>query len=558
MLVQHRARHIGHGEGQPLMLTDWDAFGYYAYLPAILIYHDYKDLKWAPQVDEKYHVVGGELYQAQQTENGNYAFKYFGGVAWMQLPFFAIAHWLAGQNGYPQDGFSAPYQWAVAIAALFYAMLGLFVLRRVLSRFFNDATIAITLLLVVLATNFMQYAAVDGGQSHVYIFPLYALMILATMQWHKRPTGVWAFAIGYIIGLATMCRPTEAIMLFIPLMWDTHTKEAAKAKWAMVKANKTHIGMAALAGLLGVLPQLLYWKSATNSWVYDVGSAWDFLTPHLRVLFGWEKGWFIYTPVTVFFIVGMLYMRKYPFRKSVLWFCLLNIYIIIAWRDWQYGGSYSTRALMQSYPVFALPLAAFVSHIQNKKWRWGFYVLGIYFIAVNLFQLEQYSKTILHFYDMNRKYYGRIYLNANPTALDYSMLDNEDVLRSTKDYSENEMYVNDSARHIQFTGNGETVLFESLININSKETWIKVDCDIKTAKGIWGAYLNLNLQVGDSVKRSRVRLFYPTSKEGITQPYSFYVEVPPYFRKSNLRLHINRDGDYEGVVEKVKIRTYSK
>jgi hypothetical protein len=31
--------------------------------------------------------------------------------------------------------------------------------------------------------------------------------------------------------------------------------------------------------------------------------------PHFRVLFGGEKGWFIYTPITILFIVGLFLMR---------------------------------------------------------------------------------------------------------------------------------------------------------------------------------------------------------------------------------------------------------
>ena len=553
VVLNHRMGHIGPQPGKPLKVTDWDNLGYYMYLPGICIYHDIEKLEWIPAIDAKYSMTGGSFYQAEKLEDGNYVDKYLGGVAIMQLPFFAGAHFVAQQYGYPTDGFSPPYQYAVAFAAIFYALLGLFLLRRFLLKYFDDKSVAISILLLSLASNFLQYVAVDGGMSHAYIFLLYVLVLYIVKQWHDKPSVLFAALTGYIIGFATICRPTEAVMLFIPLMWNTHTKEAAKAKWAVVKQHRPHIFIAIMAGFIGILPQLAYWKYVSGHWVYDVGSAWDFLTPHLRVLVGWEKGWFIYTPVTLFFIAGMFFIQGYEWRKSVLWFCLLNIYIIISWRDWHYGGSYSTRALMQSYPLFALPFTALVQHINTKKWKWGFYALGIYLVVVNLFQHEQYYKTILHYYDMNRQYYGRIYLNPNPTALDYSMLDNEDMLCSEDGFTKTTLYQNNTTQTIQFSRNGQAVLCDTQLHLIGNETWLRVDARINTHSGIWGAYLNTGIEAGDTTLHNRVRLFIPTSAENKALDYSFYVEVPEQFHNGKLKLYINRDGDYMGEVVKANV-----
>ena len=49
---------------KPLKLTTYDAFGYYMYLPKLLIYKDLQ-LNWLKPIDAKYHVVGGDdIYQA--------------------------------------------------------------------------------------------------------------------------------------------------------------------------------------------------------------------------------------------------------------------------------------------------------------------------------------------------------------------------------------------------------------------------------------------------------------------------------------------------------------
>lgn len=543
-----------------LTLTTWDAFGYYMYLPSILIYDDYKELKWVQGIDDKYHLTGGHLYQAGKAPNDNYVYKYFGGVALMQLPFFTAAHLMAPSLGYPQDGFSSPYQYAIALAALFYAFLGIFVLRHVLKNYYDDTTTAITILLLCLGTNFMQYASADSAQSHIYIFPLYALVLYTTIKWHERPTVLMAAATGYIIGLATICRPTEAVMLFIPLLWNTWNKVAAKEKWQTVKKHKSHIAAIALAGILGILPQLLYWKSATGQWIFDVGSAWDFLTPHFQVLFGWEKGWFVYTPVTIFFIVGLFFIKKYPFSKSVLWFCVLNIYIIIAWRDWHYGGSYSTRALVQSYPVFALAFGAFVQHLQHKKWRWVFYVAGVYLIALNLFQLEQYANTILHFKDMNRQYYGAIYLDNNPTPLDMSLLDNDEVLCDVNDYQQTILTKKD--RDIVFklaAGEKGTLFNDSLPAYVGTEAWVTLTTDVNVYDGFWQGYLNIALQKGDSVKKARARLANPISQNRQWNNYELHISIPQYFKNGKVDVYIEADNaNIDATARNVEVKLLAK
>lgn len=375
--------------------TSWDALGYYLYLPSTFIYDDVKELKWFPEKDSIYQMSGGHFYQGIQLENGNYTFKYLSGVAIMETPFFFIGHQIAKWENEPQDGFSWPYQYAILFGAIFWFFIGLMILRKVLLVYFNEWVTAITLLLLCVTSNLIQYVSVDGAMSHSFIFPLYAAVLWYTIKWHKEPKLKYAILIGIISGIAVISRPTELIIMFIPLLWKFEPTNVTETKWQFLKRNKSQLLTVIGGGILGILPQLLYWKYTTGSFIFDVGSKWYFLNPWWRVLFGPEKGWFLYTPVAILMVAGFFFMKDRPFKRSVLIFCLLNIWIIISWSDCKYGASYSTRALTHSYPVFAMALACIVEYLWNSRYKWWLPVLGVLLIWLNFTQLKTYNSGIL-------------------------------------------------------------------------------------------------------------------------------------------------------------------
>jgi hypothetical protein len=77
--------------------------------------------------------------------------------------------------------------------------------------------------------------------------------------------------------------------------------------------------------------------------------------------------------------------------------------------------------------VLALPFAALIDRVRASRWRWPALTLALFLLGVNLFQIRQYNLTVLHYDDMNRAYYRAIYLNPEPTPLDFSLLDVTDM-----------------------------------------------------------------------------------------------------------------------------------
>jgi len=348
----------------------YDVSGYYMYLPAAFIYEDLKEVKFLDGIIEQYRPTG-DPYQVFTHESGNKVMKYSIGQSVMYSPYFAIAHaWAKADPRYPPDGFSFPYQFLISMGSLVVSFLGLFWLMTVLRFYFRDGPVALTLLLIVFGTNYLNYAAIDGAMTHNNVFTLYALLLLTTHRFYVRATWSRALLIGLCIGLMALTRPTEIIAAVIPVLWglDFGRPNAIGNRLKFFGEHWFKLASAAAVTLAVGSIQLLYWKYVSGDWlVYSYqDQGFDWLRPHLNEgLFSYKAGWLIYTPLMVFSLIGFyaLFRRKAALFPALLLHSLLFIYVAFAWSVWWYGGSLGQRTMVQEYAVLAFPLTAFVTSI---------------------------------------------------------------------------------------------------------------------------------------------------------------------------------------------------
>ncbi len=121
-----------------------DGIGYYAYLPALFV--DYNLGAQDTTTRFFYHFGNGSVN------------KYFVGEAVLLSPFFGVGYGIAAVFGSEKNGFSEPFMKMISIGALFYLLLGLFFLKKVLECYQVPAwAIALTLLLLTFGTNLLYY-----------------------------------------------------------------------------------------------------------------------------------------------------------------------------------------------------------------------------------------------------------------------------------------------------------------------------------------------------------------------------------------------------------------
>lgn len=401
----------------PRNVLGWDVFGYYLYLPATFIHHDIglRDHAWLDEIMQRYE-PSATLYQLVDGPDGNRVIKYSAGMALLYAPFFLLARGMAVLLGYPPDGLSPPFQWLIAYGCLLYAMLGLFVLRKVLLHFFNDTWTATLVLLITFGTNYLQLTAWDGTLlTHTPLFLLYALLLWATIRWHAAPRRSTALLIGASAGLITLVRPSEGVCLLLPLLWLPEGGWCRK--WQLLRAHAGQVVLAVLALVLAASPQLFYWHAVTGHWIFysyvNPGEGFDFLPPHLRhFLFSFRKGWLLYTPLMVLALAGIPALRrKQPGAfHAILFFTVASLWIISAWSTWWYaGGSFSSRSMVPAYAVLALPLGVALQGLYRSRWRLPTAILVGLLVLLNLFQTWQWKQRILPKDRVTKAYYKAIF-----------------------------------------------------------------------------------------------------------------------------------------------------
>lgn len=415
-----------HRYSQPERVIAWDVVSYYAYLPATFIEHDL-----TLSFTEGEHVG---TYWPETLADGRKVIKTSMGLSIMYCPFFLAAHVAAPMFGYPADGFSVPYAFALMLAGLCYCVLGLLLLRRLLLRHFPEWVVTLTLLIVGLCTNLYWYSVYEAPMSHAFSFCLFALFALLTVGWHEHPTMWRSLAIGLTLGLISLIRPTNALVVVYFLLYGIRSKATLEQKWYMLSGAWWHLLLMGVAALLVWVPQMAYWHHNTGHWLfYSYGSdeRFFFSDPKiLKGLFGFRKGWLVYTPVMLFALAGLVPLYRH--HRAHFWgltvFMVLNLYVVFSWWCWWYGGSCGLRALVESYALLALPLAAWIEWVGCRRGllRCVLFLLLVATAALSAFHNVRYIYGSIHWDSMTRAAYFDSFFRSHPSDSFTSLLEEPD------------------------------------------------------------------------------------------------------------------------------------
>ncbi|MFK7978846.1 MAG: hypothetical protein AB8G86_02590 [Saprospiraceae bacterium] len=409
-----------------------DPLGYYTYLPATFLYQDWENLAETNKArgDHLKRKFSENFYEEQfitnRIENGNQVIKYTCGIAMTNTPFFGIAHFLAPYLGYKQDGFSPIYIFFQYLAGFFYALWGLWLVRLILLKWFEDKEVTLALVCIALGTNLYFFVVYHAAMAHATLFFLHAMVLYQTILLYEKQAWKNAIILGIALGLIILIRPVEMIIVLIPLLWGISplNKTTLNERFLFLKKHQLKIGLVVLFTFLMAIPQFLYWYKLTGNFIYySYGEeGFDFSKPKIiKGLFGYGNGWLAYTPIMYFALIGLFFIRRkaialFPF----LLFLGIHIYITYSWWCWYYINGLGSRPMVETYGLLSIPLAAYWLVIKQKKWLYyGSIGLALFFTYLNVFQTWQFYKGMLRSEASRLEFYVS---TIGKTQLDYEDL----------------------------------------------------------------------------------------------------------------------------------------
>lgn len=404
-------------------IINWDVISYYSYLPAFFVYHDL-ELKFHKYEEEDVYIMWPKT-----LDNGKKLIKTTMGLSFMYLPFFLIAHGYSYISGLETTGYTPIYRYFLVLSSIFYFLLGLIFVRKILLKYFNDKVTAISLLVISLGTNLYFFTTFKAAMPHTYLFCLFSIFVWLTIRWHQDPNYGKSILLGLVAGLITLIRPTDILISLFFILYGIKNLKDVSTKINLFINKWVFILIILLSAFIVFIPQMLYWKLITGYYLYysygDEHFFWD--KPHIiDGLFSYRKGWLVYTPVMSFALIGIFLLKKKlkSFFVPILIFTILNIYIILSWWCWWYGGSFGQRSFIDSYAIMSIPLAAVTNYVFNRKLVFIKYIYStvlLFFIALNVFNSYQYIHEVIHYDGTTKELYWRYFgrYNKIDTKKDY-------------------------------------------------------------------------------------------------------------------------------------------
>ena len=327
---------------------------YYVYLPATFIY-GWDVRRFPPHCDTIYK---GFILD---YKTGKVVNKMTCGVALLWTPFFLATHAVATLFHLHPDGFSDPYQKMAVVPPVFFLVLGLFFLRRFLACYFSPPVVFGCILLILAGTNLYYYGLAEGLMSHVHSFFLFSLYLFLLKKFFnsEQPSFPLFCGISVVVALAVLVRPTNLVILPWFFFLDAGSLKEAYGRFRRF-ANYRYVVSFIVISFLVFLPQLVYWKYVSGSFLhYSYGKEGFFYWKDpviLPLFFSPFNGLFLYNPLVLFFVAGfilMIFHRKANGLLLLVTFLLVT-YMSGSWHMWFFGGSYGSRPFVEYYAILSL------------------------------------------------------------------------------------------------------------------------------------------------------------------------------------------------------------
>jgi hypothetical protein len=315
------------------------------------------------------------------------------GCAILWSPFYAAGDLAARVSGAAADGFSKPYLAAVAYGSAVYGflaiVLAILAARRIGLDAFRPA------LAIWFGTPLLFYMYVAPPFSHACSAFGVALFTWTWLRVRERWTIGGAFALGAAAALMAMIREQDlffAVGVALDFgLWAFGSSSRSQNLSHSAKPTAQSLIAAAAAGGIGFV--IAFTPQAASYIVLNgrlgphasVGHKMNWMAPHaLQVLFSPAHGFFVWTPLALVALAGLLAVRERRIAACLLVMTALQIYVGGSVESWTVAGAFGQRRFIALTAVLIVGYAALDRAVQGRVGRRALAVFTILAVYWNL------------------------------------------------------------------------------------------------------------------------------------------------------------------------------
>ncbi|MFI5177430.1 MAG: hypothetical protein ACHQO8_02645 [Vicinamibacterales bacterium] len=290
------------------------------------------------------------------------------GCALLWTPFYAAGHVAALVSGAPADGLGHPYVAAVAYGSAVYGLAALLLSLAIAAQLVGRGVAASVA--IWLGTPLLFYMYVAPPMLHACSAFAVSLFVWVWLNVRDGWSVRGVVALGAAAALMAMVREQDVFFALGPAIdfvgWAARGRPAADLRRA-VGLGATGAG----AFLLAYSPQLLAYRALNgHPWPTDyVTRKMTWTAPHsLQVLFSPEHGLFMWTPLALVAIAGLVWLALGRVRTTapdIRWIgaimvlmVALQVYVNGSIESWTVAGSFGQRRFVALTPLLVVGLAA--------------------------------------------------------------------------------------------------------------------------------------------------------------------------------------------------------
>ena len=349
--------------GEPFVRSD--GFCYYQISKSIINERNFISTNEPEYWDYMGHV--------KETFNGNYISVCTPGTSLAILPGLAVANLFKGNANIHNDFFIAynghtfAEGLSILISAAVFSILSWILIYKSLRLLgFSERNSWFSILAVFLSSYALWYVFILPAFTHTYeIFSVSLLLYsFIKIQQQKTQNLKIFFLCGLASGFTVITRPTLLPLVILVCLGILIQKHPWKKMAVIVLAGLPFLFLYLSYNYISYGNVFAIGYSTVRNESFNLSHSYIF-----ELLFSPLKGWFVFSPIYLFSVSGLILFYKK--NRSLSLICLIGIFSIALiysfWSQWWGGGSYGSRFMCFALPIGSIGLANFINYIKDKK-----------------------------------------------------------------------------------------------------------------------------------------------------------------------------------------------